>query len=75
MGMRLMRGAASGLMATIAMTGVMYAGKAFGLLHAPPPKQITRNAERKAGAPPSTQPPGTFSVSWVAASSHPPSQR
>lgn len=61
------RGALSGLGATVPMSAVMAAGKFAGLLPATPPKQITANAARKAGAEPEEASDSGFHASWVAA--------
>lgn len=62
----ILRGAVSGLAGTVAMTGVMYAGKALGFLTVVPPKEITRHAERHAGMQPRRQPRSIFTASWLA---------
>jgi uncharacterized membrane protein YagU involved in acid resistance len=64
---RVLRGGVSGIVATLLMTGVMYAGKWAGLLETPPPKEITAHAGRKAAVPPEDVPDSTFDVTWVAA--------
>lgn len=64
---RIVRGAIAGATATLPMTGVMYGGKAIGLLQTPPPRQITGNAARKANKPPEQTSEQAFNASWVAA--------
>lgn len=44
----IVRGAVAGLAATGPMTLVIMSGKAVGLLHTPPPEQITKTAANKA---------------------------
>lgn len=61
---RTVLGAVAGLVATLLMTMVLYAGKWLGLLNTPPPKEVTGRVEAAAG----TRPTGsTFSVSWLGA--------
>lgn len=60
------RGAFGGLAATAAMTGFMYAGKAAGLLHKPPPKTITARAGRKLHLPVGKSPEPIFDTAWLA---------
>ncbi|GAC1402006.1 MAG: hypothetical protein NVSMB52_15910 [Chloroflexota bacterium] len=61
------RGSLAGIGATTAMTAVIYAGKAVGLLHTPPPQQITKNAQDSVGISRSQQSDETFNASWLAA--------
>lgn len=63
---RLVRGAAAGFVATGAMSLAMLSGRAFGFLWTPPPKQITANVAREAGANHPKQDPG-FNLGWVVA--------
>jgi uncharacterized membrane protein YagU involved in acid resistance len=65
--LRALRGGAGGIAATLVMTGVMYAGKSAGMLQAPPPKEITAHAARKASVPPQELPDSAFDVTWLAA--------
>ncbi|HEU5432427.1 MAG TPA: DUF6789 family protein [Thermomicrobiales bacterium] len=59
------RGAAAGFVATGAMTGVIVAGRAAGLLVVPPPAEIARTAAAKAGV--HAEPPGWLDrVAWMA---------
>lgn len=62
----LIRGAFAGLMATGPMTLAMYLGKALGLLHTPPPKQIMASAGYQAGAPPHGAGKSVFNTAWIA---------
>ena len=64
---RLVRGATSGLIATIAMTGVMFAGKALGLLVTPPPKEITARAGEQTGVTPRHLSRDGFGAAWLGA--------
>ncbi|HLJ69177.1 MAG TPA: DUF6789 family protein [Chloroflexota bacterium] len=64
---RLLRGALGGLLATAIMSAVMFGARALGLLHTPPPKEITARAGRKAGAEPRRQSADTFNATWLAA--------
>ena len=57
----------SGFVATLPMTGVMYAGKWTGLLQTPPPQQITAQAGRKANVPPEQVPESAFDLAWLGA--------
>src|SRR5919205_342278 len=63
----LVRGSVAGVIATVPMTAVIAAGRAAGLLHTPPPQQITAKAEKEAGVPPSSFSRETFHASWLAA--------
>ncbi|HEX6506048.1 MAG TPA: DUF6789 family protein [Chloroflexota bacterium] len=64
---RIVRGSASGLAATAAMSAVMVAGKRLELLGTPPPKQITQSAGRRAGGNPRSAPEPAFDAAWLAA--------
>ena len=64
---KVVSGAIAGLAATGTMTVVILAGKAAGLLHTPPPKEITHRAEKSAGGRPEQQSQETFRLSWLAA--------
>src|SRR5947209_7823476 len=64
---RMLRGGLSGFVATLVMTGVMYAGKWLGFLRTPPPQQITARAGHKANVPPEHVPKGAFDAAWLAA--------
>lgn len=59
------RGAAGGVVATAVMSAFMWAASKVGLLHTPPPKEITARAENHSGL----QPPDhkSFTASWWAA--------
>jgi hypothetical protein len=59
-----LRGSIAGLIATLPMTVVIYGGKALGLLHTPPPKEVTAGVESKAGGNPDGE---GFSLTWIAA--------
>ena len=63
----MLRGGLSGFVATLVMTGVMYAGKWLGFLRTPPPQQITARAGHKANVPPEHVPKGAFDAAWLAA--------
>jgi uncharacterized membrane protein YagU involved in acid resistance len=60
-------GAAGGLVATGFMSAFMGLGKVFGWVGTPPPKQITKNAGRKADAEPSALPEPVVRAAWVTA--------
>jgi hypothetical protein len=60
------RGAIAGLAATIPMTLVIAAGRASGLLHTPPPVEITENVAEHAGEDPDRHSPA-FQAVWLAA--------
>ncbi len=63
----LVRGSLGGLAATITMTVVMFAGKRLGLLHRPPPKEITQRVGQKIGIPRHDQPePAALAATAVA---------
>jgi hypothetical protein len=53
--------------ATAAMSVVIAAGKAAGLLETPPPKQITARAAHELGIPIHAIPQPAFTASWVLA--------
>jgi hypothetical protein len=63
----LLKHAASGLVATGAMTAFMAGAKVTGLLRNPPPKHITKRAEQKVGMSPRHQDKETFNATWLAA--------
>jgi hypothetical protein len=62
----LVRGALAGLGATVPMTLVIAAGRASGLLHTPPPEEITENVAEHAGENPDRRSPA-FQAAWLAA--------
>lgn len=64
---RLIRGGIAGVAATGTMSCAMWLGTQAGLLHTPPPKQITKRAQRKVGINPHALPAETFTASWFAA--------
>jgi uncharacterized membrane protein YagU involved in acid resistance len=63
----IIRNGFAGIVATGAMSLVMLAGKAVGLMETAPPKQITHHAEQKAGIRPHEQPQEAFDATWLAA--------
>ena len=60
------RGAVAGLAATVPMTVVIGAGRAAGLLHTPPPVEITENVAEQAGEDPDPS-SAAFQAGWLAA--------
>ena len=62
----LARGALAGLAATVPMTVVIGAGRAAGLLHTPPPVEITENVAEQVGEDPDRRSPA-FQVGWLSA--------
>lgn len=64
---RLIHGGAAGVLATALMSLVMAAGKAVGLMHEAPPKEITARSAEEAGVNPRQAPRSTFHMSWLAA--------
>ena len=62
----LVRGAVAGLAATVPMTVVIGAGRAAGLLHTPPPVEITENVAEQAGEEPDPC-SAAFQVGWLSA--------
>lgn len=65
--MKLVRGSVSGLIGTVLMTAALYAARWLGLMSEEPPKQITKNAERKASVSPHSLPRPVFQASWIGA--------
>lgn len=63
---RLLRGALSGLGATVVMTVVLALGRLVGTMVVPPPVQITASASHQAGVPTAESPRG-FNLNWLAA--------
>ena len=64
---RILRGAMAGVLATLPMSLVMLAGKVAGLMHTPPPKEITGRAARDAGVDQPRTQPKKFHLAWLAA--------
>ena len=62
----LLRGGLAGLAGTAAMSGLMAAGHAAGLLGTPPPEVITERVQEAAGVRDDLPEPA-FTASWVAA--------
>jgi hypothetical protein len=61
-----LRGALSGAVATVAMSGVMAVGRALGLYRTPPPQEITAAATQETtGWPPAATP--AFRAGWLSA--------
>lgn len=46
---KMLRGAVAGLVATVAMTAIIFVGQGLHLLHTPPPETVTRNVSRRVG--------------------------
>lgn len=55
----------AGIVATGAMSLVMAAGKAAGLMETPPPKHITGRAAQKIGLSPRRAPQPAFTLAWL----------
>ncbi len=64
---RIARGGISGIAATALMSLIIAAGRALGMLHTPPPQQITANVQKESGVDPSSLSRQSFHASWVAA--------
>lgn len=62
----LVRGAVSGLIATLPMTAAIYAGKELGLLVRPPPREVTHHAEKHTNVEQHLS-QSTFTMTWLAA--------
>jgi uncharacterized membrane protein YagU involved in acid resistance len=61
---RIIRGAISGIGATVLMSLIMLAGKGLGLVHEEPPRQITKRAEQAAGV---HREDDAFGLTWIVA--------
>ena len=63
----ILRGGFAGILATLTMSAVIFGSKKLGLMHEPPPKEITKRAAQESGVNPHAVPRPTFNLSWIAA--------